>query len=78
VLYGLGTAEKKGAIVQASRQALDQAKDPAGLHALMREQGFGYIYTGARGGAISPGALSKSDLFETVYHVDGVWIFRLR
>jgi hypothetical protein len=78
VLYGLGTAEQKAAIVQASRQALDQAKDPAGLYALMQEQGIGYLYTGARGGAISSSALSQSALFDTVYHQDGVWIFRAR
>lgn len=78
VLYGLGTAEQKGAIVQASRQTLERARDPAGLHALMQEQGAGYVYTGARGGAISPAALSQSPLFEAVYHQDGVWIFRAR
>jgi hypothetical protein len=78
VLYGLGTPEQKSAIVQASRWALDHAKDPAGLHALMQEQGIGYIYTGARGGAFSPSALSQSNLFETVYQQDGVWVFRAR
>jgi hypothetical protein len=78
LLYGLGPTEQKSAIIQASRQALDHAKDPAGLHVLMQEQGIEYLYTGARGGAISPAALSTSNLFETVYHQDGVWIFRAR
>lgn len=78
VIYGLGEASLVKRITQASRQALERGKDPAGLHALMQEQGLGYIYTGARGGAISPGALSQSPLFETVYHQDGVWIFRAR
>lgn len=78
VLYGMGATEEVKKITQASRQALDQAKDPAALHALLQGQGIGYIYTGGRGGAISPKALSESPLFETVFHQDGVWIFRAR
>jgi hypothetical protein len=78
VLYGLGEAEDVREITQASRQTLERGKDPAALHALLQEQSIGYIFTGGRGGAISPGALSVSPLFETVYHQDGVWIFRAR
>jgi hypothetical protein len=78
VLYGLGEAGEVSSITQASRQTLERSKDPAALHALMQEQGIGYIYTGRRGGAISPGALNNSALFEPVYHQDGVWIFHAR
>jgi hypothetical protein len=78
VLYGLGEADQVREITQASRQALEHGKDPAALHTLMQEQGIEYLYTGRRGGAISPAALSQSDLFETIYHQDGVWIFRSR
>jgi hypothetical protein len=78
VLYGLGEASQVRDIIQASRQALEHGKDPAALHTLLREQGIRYIYTGRRGGAISPAALSQSNLFETIYHQDGVWIFRSR
>jgi hypothetical protein len=78
VLYGLGNPGDVSEITQASRQALDKGKDPAGLYALLMQHRINYVFTGERGGAISPAALHKSPLFETLYHQDGVWIFRLR
>ena len=78
VLYGLGEAGLVRDITQTSRQVLEHGKDPAALHTLMQVQGINYIYIGRRGGAISPAALGQSALFETIYHQDGVWIFRSR
>jgi hypothetical protein len=78
VLYGLGDKAEVHNITLASRQALDNGKNPPALHALMQQQGLGYIFTGGRGGAISPIALMNSPFFETIYNQEGVWIFRAR
>ncbi len=78
VVYGVSNKENITRITQASRTAIQNGKDPAALHTLLAEQGIDYVYIGARGGALSPKALSASPLFETLYAKDGVWIFHAR
>ncbi len=77
-LYGLGNqSEKVGSISDLSRQAIDLGVNPDGLRAFLLEQGIDYVYTGARGGAISPAGLEASTGFQTLYHQDGTWVFEV-
>jgi hypothetical protein len=63
---------------QISRQVIEVSSDPAALHDLLKPQGINYLYTGRRGGVLSPQLLSDSGLFEPLYSQDGVWIFRVK
>ncbi len=56
------------AIVQSGSQ-------PDQLARLLRQEGITYIFSGQRGGPISPQALASSQAFVTRYHQDGVWVF---
>ncbi len=77
VLYGFGDdAAQMQTINALSQQIIDLAASPEDLFSLMLEQNLRYIYIGRRGGALSPTVLAQSAFFETVYHQDGVWIFK--
>jgi hypothetical protein len=78
VLYDLGVAEEKERINQTCRAIIDRGKNPADLYELMRSQNIQYVYLGARGGVLSPGALKASPLFRLMYNRDGVYIFELQ
>jgi hypothetical protein len=43
----------------------------------MTEADIQYVFTGVRGGAISPQALQDSQLFELIHQQDGTWTFRV-
>lgn len=78
VLYGWDNdPEPILQIVDVSRQVLDHADDPVALHALLSENGIGYVYAGARGGALSPQALQESPFFTTLYAQNGTWVFEV-
>ena len=64
VLYGLNDEGEVRNITQASRLVLEKGKDPAALSAVMGAQDIRYVFTGRRGGAISPTTLNNSPLFE--------------
>ena len=78
VLYALGGGEEILRINRICKQVIDQGKDPAILYDLLKQQGIHFIYIGGRGGVLSPKALKESPLFQTIYHQDGVWIFKIR
>jgi hypothetical protein len=77
-LYSMGNPQDIENISRSCQLVLDKGKDPAALHELMRLQGVRYIYSGRRGGVLSPKALQESTLFNLVYAQDGVWIFEAR
>jgi hypothetical protein len=77
-LYGLGNqADTIQSISDLSRQAIDLGAKPEELRIFLLEQDIHYVYTGARGGAISPASLDASSAFQTLYHQDGVWVFEI-
>ncbi len=77
-LYGLSNqAETILSISDLSRQAINLGTKPDDLRAFLLEQGIHYVYTGARGGAISPASLDASTGFRTLYHKNGVWFFEV-
>ena len=43
---------------------------------MMTDAGIQYLFTGVRGGVISPQALKDSPLFELVYQADGASTFK--
>ena len=49
--------------------------NPEQLAKLLRKEGIAYVFSGQRGGPISPTALAASPAFKTLYHQDSVWIF---
>ncbi len=78
VLYGLSnTPEDIQQINKLSQQVIENGDNAETLHELMIEAGIQYVFTGARGGAISPRALLDSQLFELLYDKDGTWTFRV-
>jgi hypothetical protein len=74
-LYGLGPIGRSKQISQINQTVLNQGKDPQALYDLMQANGIRYVYSGARGGTISPKALSESPLFRVLYSQEGVWVF---
>jgi hypothetical protein len=77
-LYGLGNqADTIQSISDLSRRVIDLGAQPDELRAFLLEQDIQYIYTGARGGAISPASLEASTDFRTLYRQDGTWVFEV-
>ena len=78
VLYSLGDPQEILRINQICQQVIDQGKNPGELYELLQAQNIRYIFLGARGGVLSPGALQSSPLFRLMYNQNGVWIFKLQ
>lgn len=76
VLYAYGDAETVTHTVETCQQVIEVSKDPQALDNLLETQRIRYVYTGARGGALSAQALQESPLFQLVYSQDGVSIFQ--
>jgi hypothetical protein len=74
-LYGLGDAGTVGIINSLSSQTYDSGSDPQSIWELMTSNNLDYIFIGARGGPLSPHALSQSSIFDEIYNDDGVYIF---
>lgn len=78
LLYGFDTQGKISRYVtKMSQIALEKAQNPLELHAFLQANGIHYIYFGAKGGEFSPTRLISSQLFDPIYHAEGVWIFTL-
>lgn len=77
VLYGLTTQRDSiDKLVNLSEQVLQAPLDSQRLHTLMQANRIGYVYIGARGGALSARALSADPAFRLVYQKDAVWIYK--
>ncbi len=77
VLYGLSnTPEDTQRINKIIQVILENGDNPENLHQIMTDAGIQYLFTGVRGGVISPQALIDSPLFELVYQADGARTFR--
>jgi hypothetical protein len=78
VLYGLSNSpESIQKINQTSQQVIDQAGDPAALHATLGELGIRYIFIGGRGGVLSAHTLRTSSLYAPRYARNGVFVFEV-
>lgn len=77
VTYNLGERDLIDSVNATSQAMLNYGKDPQQLYQVLQVHSIDYVYLGRRGGAISPQALSESELFRLRYHQDGVWIFEL-
>ena len=75
VLYGLGEQANIEHTTQVIERVLSVGENAADLWELMQLQNIHYVYSGVRGGAISPKALAESDLFAILYQQDGTWVF---
>ncbi|GAB4468994.1 MAG: hypothetical protein Kow0088_00610 [Anaerolineales bacterium] len=64
-------------INQVSQRVLENPNDALHIAKLMQENGLKYLYLGARGGSISPSAVSRSPYFKQIYHQGRVFIFEL-
>jgi hypothetical protein len=77
VLYGLSnTPEDTQRINTFIQQIIENGDNPENLYQMMTDAGIQYLYTGVRGGVISPQALIDSSLFELVYQADGASTFK--
>jgi hypothetical protein len=74
VLYGMDKIERIR-INQFVEELLQCGEDPEAVYKLLQEQGYRFIYIGARGGLFSPQALGNSPYFKQRYHGTGTWIF---
>jgi hypothetical protein len=77
VLYGVSSTEVKDHINQVCAQIIAQGKNASALADILRQNNIQFVYLGARGGAISPTALQASSDFQTLYQVNGSWIFKV-
>ncbi|MEW5868960.1 MAG: DUF6541 family protein [Chloroflexota bacterium] len=79
VLFSLSNTPEEAARLRAqSRQAFDASSDPEALLAFLKSQGVHYVFSGVRGGPLSPSALRASPFFQILYNQDGVWLFQVR
>jgi hypothetical protein len=76
VLYGLESDIQQ--VNEKIQQIIDLSSNPLDLWKYLNANQIQYIYIGAKGGILSPEQLSGSQLFSVLYHIDGVWIFRLK
>jgi len=76
VLYGSGSGVNE--INQQSQQIITLSPEPSALWEFLSSQQLHYIYTGAKGGVISPEKLASSGFFRVLYHQDGVWILSVK
>ena len=75
MLYPLGDPDTILPINEICQKLNEFGKNPEQLYSLMEEQRINYLYSGVRGGVISPKALKESELFTLIYAQDGTWIF---
>jgi hypothetical protein len=75
VLYGLGTLEEISSTHHVIEGVLPLGEDAPALWQLLQAEDIRFVYTGVRGGVISPQSLAESKLFETRYQKDGAWVF---
>lgn len=77
VLYGLSnTPEDTQRINTLIQQIIENGDNPENLYQMMTDAGIQYLFTGVRGGVISPQALKDSPLFELIYQADGASTFK--
>jgi hypothetical protein len=77
VLYGLGSHEFVHKTNEIIEGVMEYADDAVQLWGHLNTHDIKYIYLGARGGVMSPRVLDSSPMFETLYHQDGTWVFRI-
>jgi hypothetical protein len=78
VLYGLGNNRAEVQKISAASQHVTEiSADPVELHSFLLEQKIDFIYIGARGGALSPGLLRGSPLFQVLYNYADTWVFQV-
>jgi hypothetical protein len=75
VLYGLGKKAEVDYIHQAIERVLTKGDDAMALWELMQSENIRFVFSGRRGGIISPRALTESELFLVRYQQAGTWIF---
>ena len=75
VLYGLGKPDENKRINQLIESVLPIGEDAAALWELLQSENIHFVYTGGRGGILSPQALMESELFEVRYQQEGTWVF---
>ena len=76
VIYGFGSPSEIQRINSFCSEILGNGSNSDYLWELMRSAGMRYVYTGLRGGPISPTALNASPLFDTIYSKDGAYVFQ--
>jgi hypothetical protein len=76
VLYGLSAGAEQ--ISEQSQQIISLSANPALVREYLLSYQYHYVFTGARGGVISPQKLASSGLFSVLYHQDGVWILAVK
>lgn len=76
-LYGLEKVELALHVTQLNQRVEELANDPAGLWALLRDEGVRYVYVGALGGALDPTMLSRAAGFRTRYANGRAYVFEV-
>lgn len=79
VLFDLSNSPEEASRLRAlSRQAFEASADAGNLATYLRSQNVQYVFSGVRGGPLSPAALQASPFFQVIYNQDSVWIFQVR
>ena len=76
-LYPLGDSEDVLHVREFNQQVETLTTDPAGLWALLREEGVDYVYVGALGGSLDPQALRADPGFRLLYAEGRVHVFEV-
>jgi hypothetical protein len=75
VIYGMGSPEEIEQIHQIIEGVLPIGEDAPALWELLKSENIRFVYTGTRGGIISPHTLAESELFNERYQQNGTWVF---
>jgi hypothetical protein len=77
VIYGMAEPNEIERIHKIIEGVLPIGEDAPALWELLKSENIRFVYTGARGGIISPQKLAESELFNLFYHQDGIWVFEI-
>jgi hypothetical protein len=61
-----------------AQRVINYAADPTALHSFLIDQNIQYVFSGVRGGPLSPKLLKASPLFKLLYESEGVTIFKVK
>ncbi|MGE5223354.1 MAG: hypothetical protein ACM3PY_13025 [Omnitrophica WOR_2 bacterium] len=75
VIYGFGDRETYDKVNKLCQQVLADGSHPEDLWAFLKSKGIRYIFTGVRGGVISPFQLQNSPHFQPIYSQQGASIY---
>ncbi len=77
VIAGFGPPETYQKLFNQVQQVMKLANDPAALADYLDSIGIHYIYSGIKGGILSPQLLESSPRYQLIFNDNGARVFKL-